>query len=327
MAIFSNKVTPVIEQVEDTFVDMYPHIEGTTECGFDIAAEGYSDIHKLVSSMYITDILIENAVMEGAEAEPLVESAVKEFKDKAIAKFKEIIEKIKNWFKKVIDRVKVRFTSTKDFVNKYRNALHEKAQNMSGYKVTRHDFIHDIDKEYKNMVEKMSKYAKDNAEVKVENFVSGMVSSVVSKATSISDLKQAFIHQIVGDAKQNETVSASDVEMMIKYCDNSRVAISAIENVRDAGIKEINGFISDLNGSGKDVSVIHAATAKYNTAASAIQQLNTTCVKIVDDIVKEYVALLRGLLLYKPAKESFTPDENLMENATQSMFETALKMF
>ena len=327
MAIFSNKFTPVVEQVEETFEDMYPAIEGTTECGFEIAAEGYSDVHKLVSSMYITDILIEQKVMEGAEAEPLVENAVKEFKDKAIKKFKEIVEKIKNWFKKVIDRLKVRFTSTKEFVNKYRSALLEKAQAANDYKPARHDFVREFDNTYKAMVAKMSDFAKANAESKSDDFVAGMAGAASPKAKSIADLKQVLIHTHVGEANNKSKVTASEVEDMIKYCDNSRIAIAALENIRDAGIKEINGFISDLNGSGKEVSVIHAATAKYNAAASAIQQLNTTCVKIVDDIVKEYVAVLRGLMMYKPAKESFTPDEELVEEKGQSLFETALKMF
>ena len=314
--------------VEDTFEDLYPAIEGTTECGFEIAAEGYSDVHKLVSSMYITDILIENAVMEGAEAEPLVEGAVKEFKDKAVKKFKEIVEKIKNWFKKVIDRIKVRFTSTKDFVSKYRDALLTKGDVANDYKPARHDFVTDFNNTYGNMVAKISDYAKQHAESKDGDFVSNMAGSASAGAKSIADLKQSLINTHVGEANKKGKLSKSEVEEMIKYCDNSRVAVAALENVRDKGIKEINGFIAALNGSGKEVSAIHAATAKYNTVASAIQQLNTVCVKIVDDNIKEYVAVLRGLMLYKPAKESFTPDEELMtENKGQSMFEAALNLF
>jgi len=329
MAIFSNKMTPVpvVEQTEDTFVDMYPAIEGTVEHGFEIAAEGYSDVHKLVSSLYITDILIENAVMEGAEAEPLIESSVKEFKDKAVKKFKEIVEKIKNWFKKVIDRLKVRFTSTKDFVSKYRDALLTKAQNANDYKPARHDFITDFTNSYGAMVDKMADYAKDHAESKEDDFVAKMIGNASPKAKTISELKQVLVHTHVGEANKKSKLTASEVEDMIKYCDNSRVAIANLENIRDRGIKAINGFIAALNGSGKEVGAIHAATAKYNAAASAIQQLNTTCVKIVDDIIKEYVAVLRGLMLYKPAKESYTPDEELMDNNTQSMFEAALKLF
>ena len=328
MAIFSAKYnTPVVEQTEDSFVDMYPFIEGTTECGYDIAAEGYSDIHKLVSSMYITDILIENAVMEGAEAEPLIEGAIKDFKDKAVKKFKEIIEKIKNWFKKIIDRLKVRFTSTKDFVNKYRDALRTKAKNSQGYKVTRHKFNHNVSSTLSTMLDKIETFAIRTAFAHdSSDFTADMAAAADSKAKSISDLKKVIVDKHVGKEVTNTTIG-SDVEEMIKFCDNSKVAVAELETLRDISVKHVNNFIKEIQGSGDDSARVTKMVSNCNTATSAMQQLNTTCAKIVDDIVKEYVALLRGLMLYKPAKESYTPDEELIDNKGQSMFEAALNLF
>ena len=329
MAIFSNKFIPVVEQVEDeSFVDMYPAIEGTTECGFEIASEGYSDVHKLVSSMYITDILIENAVFKGADAQPLIEGAIKDFKDKAVKKFKEIVAKIKAWFKKIIDRLKVRFTSSKEFVNKYRDQLRAKAKNSQGYKVTRHKFNHKVSSTYNTMVDNIETFAVRTAFAhESSNFAEDMAKAADSKAKSISDLKKIIVDKHVGKEVSNTTIT-SDVDEMIKYCDNSNVAVAELETLRDIGVKHINNFIKEIEGSGDDSARVTKMVSNCNTATSAIQQLNTTCAKIVDDIVKEYIALLRGLMLYKPAKESYTPDEELMtNNEAQSMFEAALNLF
>lgn len=331
MAIFSNnKFAPVIEQVEDNSVDMYPAIEGTVECGFEIAAEGYSEVHKLVSSMYITDILIENAAMNGEDAQVLIEGALKEFKNKAVNNFKRICAQIKNWFKKMIDRLKVRLTSSKEFVNKYRDAIRAKAKNSQGYKVTRHKFKHDIDATYKAYVKAIGDYAeKANtaAAASKEDFVEKMIGAANSKSKTFSELKQSIVDKHVGKEVTNTTIT-SDVGTMIEWCDNSNVAIAQLENIRDEGVHRIEGFIRKIEGNGEDSSAVHAAVNNFNTATSMIQQLNTTCAKIVNDIVTEYIALLRGLMLYKPAKESFTPDEELMEKTPgQSIFESALNMF
>lgn len=327
MAIFSNnKFTPVIEQ-EEVIEDLYPAIEGSVECGFEIAAEGYSDVHKLVSSMYITDILIENAVLNGAEAEPLVESALKEFKTKAVNKFKDICARIKNWFKKIIERLRVRLTSSKEFVNKYRDSIRAKAKNSQGYKVTRHKFKHDVANTYKTMVKALADFAEaaDTKEASHDEFVAKMISKADSKSKTFSELKQALVDKHVGKEISNTTIT-SDVDAMIKYCDDSKIAIAELENIRDAGVARIEGFIRKIEGNGEDSTAVHAAVSNFNSATSIIQQLNTTCVKIVNDIVTEYTALLRGLMLYKPAKESFTSDEELMTTG-QSLFESALNMF
>lgn len=327
MAIFSNTVfTPVVEQSEEYIASQYPNIMPTVESAYEIACEGHRDINNLIAGMYISDILIEEAVNEGAEAEPLVENAVKDFIKKAKKKFEEIKNKIVAWFKKVWDSIKMKLTSNKEFVKKYEDQIRAKAKVASGYKVTKHNFNTDIKGTILPMMDKIVSFAEKSATDKnTEDFGTNMIKDLkYGGATTISELKEKITNNHVGKEVKNTTIT-SDVEKMIKYCLDVNVTLGILEDLKDGNVKKINEMIKSLDGSGEDVAVIHGKVKCFNTATSTIQQLNTIAVSLINQINKEYVALLRGLMAYKvPTKESYTSDDELMGGS--SIFEAAMSM-
>jgi len=338
MAIFTKSNIAPVEEQFDVNVEDYPYIMPTIESAYEIACEGYHDMYKLLGGLYASDIMIEEAVKEGAEAEPLIESNVKEFINKAVAKFTEIRNRIVAWFKKIVDNLKIKFASSKDFVTKYESRILEKVDVAKDYKPARHDFN---DTKIRDTIGKamaeITAYAKADSEKKSgksDNFVAQMVKKADPKATTIGELKGNITKTITG-AEVSTQVSKSEVTNMIKYCKNIATSLAAIEDLKNKNVSTINNIIKDLNGSGKEVEVIHAKVRNYNAAVSAIQQLNTVGVSLVNQINKEYIATMRGLMLYKvPTKESVTSDEELMgddkadekvEEST-SIFESALNM-
>ena len=328
MAIFSNKAfTPVEEEYNEI---EYPNIMPTIESAYEIACEGYCDIHKLVAGMYVSDILIESAVCEGAEAEPLVESAVSDFAKKAVEKFKEIRGKIIDWFKKIIDNLKIKFTSTSKFVSTYKTRINDSIDTIKTFETPKHNFNTDVRGVVSGAMNAIVDFAKADSEKKSakanDDFVSRMVKKVDSKANTISEMKASVVKTLVGDEVPKGHVNASDIKKMIDYCENMSVRLASLEDLKNVNVKKINDIIKDLDGSGKDVDVIHAKVKNYNAAVSAVQQLNTVAVSVVNQINKEYIAIMRALMTFKPAKENFVADEELMKENTNSIFESALNM-
>lgn len=326
MAIF-NKSTfePVVEQDED-IVGKYPNIIPTIECGYEIACEGYYDLYKLIGGLYISDIMIEQAVSEGADAEALTENAITDFVNKAVDTIKKIGEKISVWFRKIIDDMKVRFTTTSNFVKKYESRIREKAKNIKDFKPKRHNFTTtDIYKEFSDMLTKISEFAKKDSEDDDSDhstFTTRMVQFINSKATTIGELKTIVKKDITGDITDT-SISSSDIDDMIKYTVNVGGLIADIKDLEGKNKQIINKTISDLKGSGKTVNVITVKTNNYKSALSAIQQLNSLGVSLANMINREYVAVLRSLLLYS-VKES--ADDELLESSN-SIFESAMNMF
>ena len=242
MAIFTNNTfAPVVEQAEDILVDKYPHIMPTVESAYEIATEGYGDIYKLMSGLYIADLKVEEAVREGAEAEPLIEASIKEYKDKVIAKFKEIGEKIAAWFKKIWENLKIRFGSSKDFVVKYKDAIIAKSKTVKDFKPKHHEFNTDVKGVIGGYMSTIVDFAKADAEKNKANdkFVADMVKKVNSKATTIGEMKSAVQEELIG--KEVETaISASAVAAMVKYCENISVALATMEDLKNKNAKAIN---------------------------------------------------------------------------------------
>lgn len=341
MAIFNNSTfSSVLEQDENTITEMYPHIMPTVEAAYEIACEGYGDVHKLVAGLYISDVLIESAVREGAEVEPLIEGAVKDFLAKVKAKFIEIKNKIVAWFKKIFDNLKIRFTSTNDFVKKYKDRILQRAKVVKGYSVSKHDFDTDVCGVIDGAISKIVDFAKKDADEKFKNkakidgdkFVENMCKTVDSKATNISELKTRITEKLVGDEHVG-SVGSSEASAMIKFCEGIQKTLSELDKLKNKNVDTINKAISDIEKAAKDsendkvAERVHLLVKNYNVAINAMQGLNAIAVSVVNQINREYVSILRGLMLYKNANESFTSDEGLMGESANSIFESALSVY
>lgn len=335
MAIFNNTMfAPVVEQDEDMIVDQYPHIQPTVESAYEIAYESYSDMYKLLGGLYVADVMIEQAVIEGADGAALMENAATDFVKKAVAKLKELKNKIVAWFKKILDNIKVRFTASSKFVQTYEKQLKAKAKTVTGYKPMMHKIDEDVEKIVGEAIGKVVAFANkekgkvDGEKAKAtEDFGSKLIKAVDGKATDFNGLKKNLSEKIISADKVETLVTEAKVNAMIEYCKNTSKALKAIEDVKAKNVKTIDEAIGYLNGLNKEVDVAHAFIANFNKAISLVQQLNTVAVSAVNAINAEYVAVLRGLMVRK-VKES--AEEELMEEAEptteNSIFESALAM-
>lgn len=331
MAIFNNTAfTPVVEQSEEELIERFPGIMATAEGAYEIACEGSADMYRLLAGLYAADVMIEQSVSEGAtDVEAVVEGTLKEFASKVKAKFIEWRDKIVAWFKKILDNLKIRFSSSKDFVEKYESRILEKAKNVKEFKPKHHDFNTDISGEVKAVGKAMVEYAKSVADKKIsagDGFVPAMIKATGYKAQSVGELKEQLKEKMVGKEIEGTAINANTVTKMVKYCKSINVATAELTAIRDANVAALNKIISEIDQSGKSVEIIKAKTANYNIAVSAMTQLNAVAVGLVNMINKEYVGILRALMLVKT--ESATDDETMLEdtNTESSIFESAMNM-
>jgi len=327
MAIFNNNTfTSVMEQDESYIAEQYPYIMPTIEAAYEIACEGYADVHKLIAGLYVSDVLIETAVAEGSDAEPLIEGAISDFLKKVKDKFIEIKNKIIAWFKKIIENLKIRFTSSAKFVQTYKKQIAEKAKTsaMANFTTTIHTKLigADIVGEVTKAIETIKTVA--STDKGSEKFPEIMAKKVHSKASTIGELKEAITNEIMGDEDKEKRLSSSDVNKMIDFCSTINSTIEKLNGIKDKGTKAIDQFIKDLDKVNANEDKISKKVSNYNTAISAIQQMNTVGVSLVNKANSEFIAILRAFMLFKPAKESYS-GEDLMEESN-GIFESALNM-
>lgn len=137
MSIFGNRQTAVTTAT----VESYQGYVGEGLAGLQsIVAESSQEAFQVRAGMYISDVLMEEAVTEGsAQPEVLMEG----FAKGAFGKIRDIISKlwakVKAWFEKAKKHVQMIFTSGESFIKKFKNEIEGKASGgfeYEGYKYT-----------------------------------------------------------------------------------------------------------------------------------------------------------------------------------------------
>lgn len=331
MAIFN---TSMVTPVEESFVEAeyVPGIDGSVECGYQIAAEAYSDMTKIISGLYVADIMIESAIYEGSDPEPLIEGAVRDAWDKFIAFLKRTWAKIKAWFKEMFERMKAMMTNSKNFVLRYQKIID--AKSADGFEYNLYKIDDDIAasyEKYANLIDSNVGAAYDG-----DSFTSHLINKLNSDANSLSQLKKIITDDHIGEREgAYSKVDKSMINHMVDFCKNQTKLINDLKRIENKTNKFMQGAIKNAENrkkeaeARKDEAAASGATktiSQYKSGVSLLQNLNTLYVNISGKIVKKYVAVLRAFVLYKPAKvqESYV-DEDLMKDG-QSLFETAMSM-
>lgn len=325
MAIFGSNylvdTTPAYESVSPTF-------EGSEQ----ILVEGSRDIYKILGAAYISDIMIESSVLEGAtNTEVLVEGALKELVDKIVKKFKEILAKIKAWFKKVFESIEIFFMSGEKFAKKYETQLVEKARKIKADDVTYEGFEYIPAAQIATTAEAwVGKFVsvvdgKVNKDTVATELIEKAYKAIDSKYTSVAEVKTGFINEVHKGNESPDVIKGANknVDEMISVCKKQKSLVDGLKKLEETITKRINAFIKDLGSSEKEdeAKVINTKTTVYNAAINLNQGLNATAVSLVKEMYRTYTNVLKKILSFKVAKESFGDDD--VTNGS-SLFESAL---
>ena len=178
------------------FVD--PSLAGIQTINAEAALEAY----QLNASLYISDVIMEEAVIEGVtEPEVLLESVVKDSLTKMKELFQRFWSKVHAWFEKAKKALQMIFSSGEKFIKNYENELNEK--NVKGF--TYKGFKYTLKKGRNLVLEKV---------IIVESFLSETVDF------SLEDEAQRTVYgqktSIEGHEQSDEYNTAEEKEKLVK---------------------------------------------------------------------------------------------------------------
>lgn len=352
MSIFNNGYTGYYGDTSD--------VEGTIESGFKIAHECYRDVLQLNAGLYVSDILIETSLTEGAsydEVEALTEGAFGDFIAKIKKKFEELIKKIKAWFKKIFDNISILFTSYDKFYSKYKKRF----ENLPEFDSDKTVEVYDIDK-----VNKLTDVEAELAINKVDGAVTdlynkhilnkgriGEIGSTNKKGDDIYDVKMTSEKSQIGDtdylykagapsgagtvtsmteleeAFEHQFVELSEVDLdkvdykkFINFLSKSNKNVKkSLEDKTKSVIKTCEDVKNKLDKFKDDKGVASEISKHYGAAVNIMQKINTKTLDIHLKAYKKTVEVLKQVL-YAANKGK---KKSTKESAT-SLFESAMEL-
>jgi hypothetical protein len=120
MAIFGARNTTSVT------MELVPGVNHTTSCLGRILCEFAEDMYKINSGMYISDIMMEEAALEGQDLTGVVENFITDLFDKVVDGLKKIWAKIKSWFASVKKWFQRIWLKGEEFIKKFKNEILEK---------------------------------------------------------------------------------------------------------------------------------------------------------------------------------------------------------
>ena len=320
MAIFTN----TMYVTEDT--DQYD-IEPTFEGSAKILYEFSSDVYKLISGMYVADVMIESAVSEGAtNADILVEETEESFKTKMVNTFKKLATKIKEWFRKIIEHLDYLAKGYKRFVTKNEKQINKNFDTMGGkitistndlndpyplqsveiMKRTYNNYIRTIMEESYNSLDKH----REELDKRFYRLLVVLTSNIDAK--DISSIKQHIYRNdfhIISEPL-NDVTSLSD------YIDNLKSGDDVIKEFKDkeqTTLKLIDSVIKLINTEKYryDIKTLSEINIYFSKCINLVQTLTAIFIEGVKSSMNQSYIILKKILTYKPAKESF----NIFESA------------
>ena len=123
MSIFNNDLlfesADEFENLEDQGFDVEPTVESAMEMGFELT----ESVYKLNTSLYITDLLLEQRSAMGEDVEVALEAAVKDY----FVRFKAWVErfwaKVKAFFANIGKKLEATFSTGQHFIKKYKSGI------------------------------------------------------------------------------------------------------------------------------------------------------------------------------------------------------------
>lgn len=338
-------------------------MDASIESSDAILYEAAEEFYKINAGLYVADIMIESAVLEGANESVLIEGAVGNVIEKIKNAFKKLWAKIKAWFGQVKRFFKILFMNGKKFVNEFKIEINHK----EGKGFTYNGWVWDIDK------------ATDKAKEKIgliDKLYNGVVSDIKKATDELKDSRSKYITSIKDNYDYDSITEFLDKEMgnvelgdflkdleetahggtskeevenfdqgmskdgMMNYIVGNGKAIKEIEDADKEVDKNFKNIINALNSAEKsylsatksntdnNASVIGSVVSKLSAVGRAAltrnQSINSRLIELMKQCAKDYESILKAFLRYKPKKESFGSYYDDDDN-TNNVLEQAMK--
>lgn len=352
MAIFGNTNLGSNYEVP-AFEGAMPTMEYSDQALYEFA----EDIYKIQAGLYVSDIMLEEAIMTESNCNPeaLLENVFTDMFAKIKDALKKLWAKITGWFKEVRKHLEIVFGNGVTVVKKYENELKERAKNAKDYEYT--GYVYDIAK-FDSTIDKWSKAAEDKlakldgvsgdtydayaskfgdlGTQTTDDFSETLIKGLTNKASNMSELKEELLSIARSDADRTEKIigfKGNSVTEMIDFVKNNSKALAQIDKDKSATDKRFNEVIKGYDKLEKSLAdkkiegitkLINQATSNAKFCLSVCQNLNNCRQQIYKEAFGTYVRALKGLLTSrdaKPAKEGFTNVDS-----SSSILESAMRL-
>lgn len=311
----------------------------TMEASDEIVYEASENMYKIQAGLYISDIMIEQAVTEGyGGGEALMEGAVKDFFKKILDTLKKFWAKVKAWFKSVIEHIQVYFMNGKKFIEKYKDALNKKEAKNFTYSAHKYD-IDKMESTADKVIKEAQRYmspkisgitSESNADwvknsfgtvaLTSSEFVETLCKKAIGGCDSIAAIKEQLAliaRDMVNDKRDWKDFNGNSKADMIKYVEKNSEILNKIKEANsesDSNFKNAISAIGSLENSIKDndklVSVISTVSGNVKTALSLTQGVYAVKTAMYKEAYGEFLGILKSYALYKDksaTKESYEP--------------------
>ena len=326
----------------------YKYVGEATEAQ-QIMFEAAQDLSQIQNGLYVADVMMESAVLfEGASQETLVEGVVKDFFQKIIDTFKKLWDKLKAWFKKMYQTLEVFFLPGKKFVEKYGKELERKTTTGYTYKgyrwnksevkrVLEDGTVKSVDVQVFSSIQDLVNAVELKETATAEDFTKAKEKVVKelsdNKADNISELKTHLLESAQNgiEKEEIENFEVYSVSEMIASVKDNKKLINQLKKSETRIEKNLSNFIKGIENLRRDLST--EDKTKYssfiNNCASYFRHtsaITSAMVEVSISVAKaqnsEFVGALKGLMHYKPAKESY-----VAEGQGASILESAMRLF
>lgn len=308
-------------------------IEPTLESIQLICMESSADMCKLIGATYVADILVEEAVTEGADVSVLLEGFASDTWSKIKQVFQKLWDKIRAWFDKVITWFKVQFVSGKKFIAKYKEQLRKKS--VKGFKYNGYHYKYDDGVKMVNdkrdtvsdylmselkLDPRAGIYNNENMKAEVENEGARHNKSEFDFEKTREDLMKRLgadeTSELLDDIREKfrggsttteefEEFAGNKKDEMISFVDTGEKKISNIETARtkmETHYKKIMQYIDNASGKiDKDEKNadrskhVAYATHRYKSAEEAMKLLSSLS-GVEVEMTKEIMKKFEGVL-------------------------------
>ncbi len=352
MSIFGKKTESNLENKE------FPYIMPTTESFDQILTDSAKESYQLRAGMYISDIIMEEAVFEGAStAEVLMEG----FANNAWTKVKEIFQKLKEkliaLYAKFRRAVTLIFSSGKTFITNFEEEIMRKSVKgfeYKGFKYTLSNGDSAVSKATGAAQSALSTYAGglEEAASKLSSAqYERLQSGSFKEEYDVNEEKEELLKKAGGDSlnelredivkayRNNETepeafegFNGNNRNDMINWIKGKDKAIKAIDDAEKVtsqsiskAIKAIETAANKFKGEsyGKIAPYVSFSTEMMRFCVTIISSAAQVKISIVKAGAREFESVLKAFLRYKPAKESFGSTD-LDQEKSVSILEAAM---